>query len=294
MSEIKQAPLVSLVVATLGRTLELKELLESIRTSTYKNIEVIIVDQNDGGYLSSVIKPYLSEINIKHHLVEFKGLSRSRNYGCLKAKGDIVNFPDDDSCFERTTIERMVYLHQGEYAHCQALTCKVLDPNTGEVSMLKFLNKTVKVNCHNFFKTMIEFNTFWKKDALPFPVVFNESLGLGEYFSSEESSDLILRCLEQKYNIVYIHDIAVFHLNQKEVANQKVFNYALGFGALFYLHSKKFCVYPYFFHYFIRGLIGLVIFYIRFDIRKQKYSARCRGVVKGYIEARKRLNKSRI
>ena len=72
----------SLIIPTLNRRKELEKLLLSIKNSTYKDYEVIIVDQNPRGYLDSIVNKFEKQFQDFIHLnVKFKGAARARNYG---------------------------------------------------------------------------------------------------------------------------------------------------------------------------------------------------------------------
>ena len=88
--------MISLVCATKGRTEEVQRLLHSIATQDYRDLEVIVVDQNPDDRLCPIILELNHSISIIHFRVEPKGVSAARNAGFVIASGDSVSFPDDD------------------------------------------------------------------------------------------------------------------------------------------------------------------------------------------------------
>src|ERR1039457_7675625 len=86
--------MISLIVATVNRVNELERLLDSLDSQTYKDFEIIVVDQNPDDRLVSIFQRHQS-LSI-HHLRSARGLSRARNVGLPDAKGEIIGFPDDD------------------------------------------------------------------------------------------------------------------------------------------------------------------------------------------------------
>src|SRR5215472_5711239 len=84
----------SLIIATLNRVDEIDHLLQSLEAQTFKDFEVMVVDQNPDDRLQSVLQshPVLSF----RHLRSAPGLSKARNVGLPHAKDDIIAFPDDD------------------------------------------------------------------------------------------------------------------------------------------------------------------------------------------------------
>lgn len=86
--------MISLVVATLNRTAELKRLLHSLEEQSYQDFEVLAVDQNTDDRLVPVLALHPG-LRVRHLRSE-RGLSRSRNVGLRVAAGDLIAIPDDD------------------------------------------------------------------------------------------------------------------------------------------------------------------------------------------------------
>ena len=57
---------VSLVTATLGRIDEINILLDSLVKQTYKDFELIIVDQNEHYKVQNIVDKYTNILNIKY------------------------------------------------------------------------------------------------------------------------------------------------------------------------------------------------------------------------------------
>ena len=103
---------ISLVLCTYGRIKEVDTFLKSIYTQTTQPGEIIIVDQNEKNILSDVIEKWQTELSIIHKRVNFKGASKSRNFGALEAKFSIVAFPDDDCLYPSELVKSINRLFQ--------------------------------------------------------------------------------------------------------------------------------------------------------------------------------------
>ena len=84
---------VSLIVATRGRTEELKRLLDSLLVQTYQVFEVIIVDQNEDDRLVSLVLQFAGRLTIRHVRSGIYGKSAANNVVLGCAKGISSGFP---------------------------------------------------------------------------------------------------------------------------------------------------------------------------------------------------------
>lgn len=101
-------PLVSIIVRTCGRPLVLKEALISLRNQTYKNLEIVIVE--DGLPISEpMIKQAFSDLNIRYTATGEKvGRCVTGNLAMEMASGKYLNFLDDDDLFFADHVEVLV------------------------------------------------------------------------------------------------------------------------------------------------------------------------------------------
>ena len=96
-------PLVSVIIPTYNSSRTIGQCLESVRSQTYKNIEIIVCDNFSDDDTVDIARRYLP-------IVFFKGRERAaqKNFGAKHAGGDILYFIDSDFVLERDTIERCV------------------------------------------------------------------------------------------------------------------------------------------------------------------------------------------
>ena len=107
---------VSLIVAVYTDIEALDLIIQGLKTQTYKNFEVIIVEDND----SKEMKDYVSNIknlDVKHTFQEDKGIRKTRsvNNGILASEGDYLIFIDGDCIPYSTFIESHVKLSETGY-----------------------------------------------------------------------------------------------------------------------------------------------------------------------------------
>lgn len=110
--------LVSVIITTYGRTGNLIfEAINSVRNQTYKNIEIIVVDDNGFGteIQTSNEKIFQNENDIRYIAnKKNSGAQVSRNVGILASKGKYIACLDDDDIWMPEKIEKQVALMEEE------------------------------------------------------------------------------------------------------------------------------------------------------------------------------------
>lgn len=124
-------PLVSVVIPTYNRANLLTRVVDSVQNQTYPNIEIIVVDDCSKKNPADVLSGYKD----LHYFRNPKnlGASYSRNLGLSKAKGDFVNFLDDDDILFSEKIEKQVKVFLGTSDPTLGIvTCHSKDERSGK------------------------------------------------------------------------------------------------------------------------------------------------------------------
>lgn len=139
-SRSQSEPLVSVILPTFNRPRTLARAVQSVFDQTYKNFEVIIV--NDGG---CDIRPVVSMLNdakkvrvIDHK--ENRGLAAARNTALRAAEGAYIAYLDDDDLFYSDHLATLVNsLHLTDYkvAYTDAVRSYDLVLDNGEPTIKK-------------------------------------------------------------------------------------------------------------------------------------------------------------
>ena len=106
---MKKEPLVSVIVPVFNITAYIESCVESIIHQTYRNLEIIIVDDGSTDGSSAVcdqLKAIDKRIVLYHNTNG--GLSYARNFGIEKSKGEILAFVDGDDLLHPKAIEILV------------------------------------------------------------------------------------------------------------------------------------------------------------------------------------------
>lgn len=110
---MKQA-LVSVIIPTFQRSEFLSRAIDSVLNQTYKNIEIIVVDDNDGEneYREATresIRTFLENDFVNYVCLEKNyGVCYARNIGMKNSNGEYIAFLDDDDVWENKKIELQI------------------------------------------------------------------------------------------------------------------------------------------------------------------------------------------
>lgn len=117
MNELQsQQTLVSIIVPVYNSEKYLKKCIESIIEQTYKNIELILVDDNskdNSGNICAQYEMIEKRIKVIRNKTN-KGPASARNRGIEKATGSFVIFVDSDDFIEKDLIE-LLTINQNKY-----------------------------------------------------------------------------------------------------------------------------------------------------------------------------------
>lgn len=114
--------LVSVVITTRNRCCLLKRAIESVLNQTYKNIELIIIDDNSSDNTQELARSLKDKIiYIRHN--KCMGGAAARMTGSKRASGKYIAFLDDDDQWEPEKIERQINAAKGAGPDCAVVTC---------------------------------------------------------------------------------------------------------------------------------------------------------------------------
>lgn len=149
-------PLVSIIVPTYNVKHYIRECIESILNQTYKNIEIIIVNDGSTDNSMTMINDYVTSINkIKVINQENQGLSAARNSGIERAKGKYIAMIDSDDKIKPDFIKNLVKtamqtnadIVRGSFRDFQGniptgwIADFITNPNSGPQVLDQFLNQ---------------------------------------------------------------------------------------------------------------------------------------------------------
>ena len=211
---IDNAPLVSIIVPIYKVEKYLPTCIDSIISQTYKNIEILLVDDGSPDNCGRICDEYAVKDNRIHVFHEAnKGVSVARNIGLDNANGEWISFIDPDDYIDNDFIEYLVSIMHSTGADISYCGYRYLDEEGNILQREKndSSNKPIKTftseeslislfRCKNDFANYIWNGLFRKKITTHF--IEGKRTGQDQDFTIQclINAKLIARGYQSKYN----------------------------------------------------------------------------------------------
>ena len=220
----------SVIIPTKGRDACLRKTLEDFEYQTFRDFEVVVVDQNERPLEN--LEKSLPTSTLVHLMMPPLGSHAGRNLGIEKAKGEYCVFVDDDVRVPPKYLELLYETWESVDARVAVVAGRVIQPKDGlnEQEML-FSSKPATYNRWtglvqgNFFgyePTYIdhfhECNFSARTRVLNEVGSFNVSFKGNAYY---EGVDLALRISEKNYKMYFNPKISITHLQDVSGGNRE-------------------------------------------------------------------------
>ena len=197
--------LISVIIPTYNRAHLIKRSVDSVLNQTYKNLELIIVDDGSTDNTKEIIDS-INDNRIVYVKQENQGACAARNKGIDLAKGKYIAFQDSDDTWLLNKLEKQI---------------NTLKKNNADVVCSKMfiygnlLRKKIPKNIKE---------GFLKKDTLPLGVSNGALLGKREVFL-ENKFDTTIKCIEdfeialrikEKHSIYFMDEALINYYIQKD------------------------------------------------------------------------------
>jgi len=195
---------ISIIIPTYNYAQYICEAIESVLNQTYKDFEIIVVDDGSTDNTKEVIKPYLNKI--KYIYQQNSGPSSARNRGIKEAKGEYIAFLDADDIWLAQKLELQIKFMEKEKEVGLIFSDMILFNEKGIIknSFLKeklFFNKlsikplssTEKVIYDNVFNALLQENFIPTNTVIVKKECFNKVGFFDETLFSVEDRDMWLR-----------------------------------------------------------------------------------------------------
>lgn len=203
--------LVSVIIPTYKREYQLKRAIDSVINQTYKNLEIIIIDDNIENSIErektkKIVQFYSDYANIKYFLNEKNiGGALTRNRGIEEARGEYIAFLDDDDEYYSTKIEEQMELFmKDENGDLALVYCYTESFNENNQKIAEYKYDFTGSCLFESMKTCIAATSQWlcKKQCLIEIGKFND-------VPSKQDSTLIIKLLSHGYTVNRVPKILV-------------------------------------------------------------------------------------
>jgi GT2 family glycosyltransferase len=218
---VTSCPKVSIVIPTHNRISKLIRLIHSIENNSFKNVEVIVVDDasTDGTY--ETIKELFPEIKIirteKNCLV-----SGCRNIGMKQSVGEYIFVLDDDNILDKECVANLVKVFEGHPNFCvlAPLMYYYDDPKVIWCAGIKRNMATSRTfTIGNRQKDRNQFSKLMESDDFPNAFIFRKEASKDKniFFDERnfpfmyEESDFISRLKDSEKKAVLVPDAKIWH-----------------------------------------------------------------------------------
>lgn len=208
--------MISVIITTLNRHKKLKDCLVSIFKNSYKNFEIILIDQsnNDGTY--KVVKKIKSN-RIKYQKVNFVGKSKGLNVALTKASGNILAFTDDDCLVDKNWLKE-IYKSFKNLKQPGVLTGSSI-PYQKNKHLLEYCPATyirkktslIKKPCYHATNIGFGNNMAFRREIFDKIGGFKEWLGPGSVSQAAVDAEFLLRALIYGKQIKYNSKLIIYH-----------------------------------------------------------------------------------
>ena len=145
-----EAPLISVIVPAYNAKDYLKECLDSICNQSYKNLEIICINDGSTDNSEEIMRDYAKkDSRIKILSQHNQGISISRNNGIERAQGEYIFFLDSDDTIEPNAIETLykrAHQTQADIVICNLNKVTPSDENKEKYQIWKRIDSKGKIH----------------------------------------------------------------------------------------------------------------------------------------------------
>lgn len=149
--------LISLIITTYGGDSSLIRAINSVLNQTYKNFEIIVVDDNNPNTeqrhkTEQMMSAFIGKNNIKYiQHPENKNGSAARNTGISYAEGKYISFLDDDDILLPTRFERAI-MALTDHPDYDGVCCDAVKIRSGLICSISSRPDGYTISYDNFFE----------------------------------------------------------------------------------------------------------------------------------------------
>jgi glycosyltransferase involved in cell wall biosynthesis len=223
--EINNNILVSVIMPSYNHAAFISEAVDSVINQTYKNWELIIVDNNSTDGTDLILNAFsIKDERIRIIKISNNGIiAKSRNAGLKAAKGSLIAFLDSDDIWFNNKLEKAIELFSITNADC--ICTNIFRFNESTCSIKPYISRvTGFFNFNDIFpkKNFIcQSSVVIKKEIIQAIGYINEDIKV----RTIEDYDFWLRILSSKFKFYFDSNVyALYRLHGSNMSKSKVKN----------------------------------------------------------------------
>ena len=210
-------PLISIIIPSYNRANLLIRSINSALNQTYKNFELIVVDDGSTDNTKKLLEPYINAKKIKYFYQKNRGPSSAKNMGMKSAKGDYLAFLDSDDEWLPKKLEKQLELFErSTNPNLGFVGCNSLIIN--EKNNKKQIYKTPRKK--NAFYALLVNNFIWSCSSIMIKGSIIDQIGFfDENLSIGEDWDMWIR-ITQKYDFDFVDEpLFKYYVHNANITN---------------------------------------------------------------------------
>ena len=232
-------PLVSVVIPTYNRKKMAERLIKSLLESTYRNFEIIVVDDASPDKTSEYLKSKFKNNKTIKIFKNKKNLfaAGSKNEGQKHAKGSLFIFIDDDNVVDRRMIEELVevFIENDKVGEAGPINFNF---NNKKSILLVQSTRNMWTTKTLHLRSLKQFNSrkIWETDDIPNAFMVRASVirenkinFKSKFVIMYEESDYAYRIRRAGYRIVMVRSAKIFHDIEESSKTKKKKDYLYHF-----------------------------------------------------------------
>ncbi|MEW6417131.1 MAG: glycosyltransferase family 2 protein [Nitrospirota bacterium] len=233
-------PKVSVIMAVYNEERYVQKAIESILNQSFKDIELIIVNDASTDGTGEILNQYNDERIIIINSIENIGRAKARNLAIKASRGNYIAIMDADDISMMQRIQKQVeYLEENRNVAILGTDYFPID-KTGKRIHAKLL---MPINSNEIKKSVFKFNPFIHSSVMIRRTVIEEFGGYDERFELAHDYELVLRILNKHEGYNLPEELVAFRID-KERLNIKRARKQIYFAILARLKVLKEGLYP--------------------------------------------------
>jgi GT2 family glycosyltransferase len=225
---LDEQTLISIIIVNWNGLAHLPELIQSLKNQTFKNFEVIFVDNNSSDGSVKFISQHFPEARVIA-LNNNTGFAHANNVGLDHAKGTLIALLNNDTKVKNDWLQNLFYTIKNN-KECVAVSPKIL-----------FWTKFQRIQISTNVPVQLELNRFL--NTLTYKKYFIRSAinQTDEYIQISEKYPLVLDipCQEEAINFIFLSDsIENLDINISSVAGSRNYKIISGEDCVFSFRAK--------------------------------------------------------